>query len=176
MPLFVVLILIIVGAIGIDQLTKWIIFFNLPINEDIVIIDGVLEITHIRNAGMAFGLLADKRWIFLIISLIGIGVLGAYLFKISQDSRLTKIGLALVMGGGVGNMIDRLALGEVIDMIHVTVFNDFFLWIFNIADSCVCVGVGIAILGIVLDIIKEYKAKKSAPVAQNDKVSEDDGN
>ena len=176
MPFFVVLILVIVGSIGVDQLTKWIIYFNMPINDDIVVIDGVLEITHIRNAGMAFGLLADKRWIFLIVSVIGIGVLGFYLFKLSQDSRVTKIGLALVMGGGIGNMIDRIALGEVIDMIHVTVFNDFFPWIFNIADSCVCVGVGIAILGIILDIIKDYKAKKSAPVAQNDKVGEDDGN
>lgn len=176
MPFFVVLILVICGSVALDQLTKWLIYFNLPIGDELVVLDGVLEITHIRNSGMAFGLLADQRWIFLIISTIGIGALSFYLFKLSHESRLSKIGLALVIGGGIGNMIDRLALGEVIDMIHVTIFNDFFPWVFNIADSCVCVGVGIAILGIVIDIIKEYKAKKSAPVAENDAGNDNDSN
>lgn len=176
MPFFAILILIISGAVALDQLTKWLIFFNLPIGDDIVIIDKVLEITHIRNSGMAFGMLSEHRWVFLITSTIGICVLGVYLFKLSHDSRLTKIGFALVMGGGIGNMIDRVALGEVIDMIHFTVFNDFFPWVFNIADSCVCVGVGVAILGILLDIIKEYKDKKASSVAENEVVTDNDDN
>lgn len=168
MPFFVVLILVIVGAVGIDQLTKWLIYFNLPINDEIVVIDGLLEITHIRNSGMAFGLLSDQRWIFLTLSVVGITVVAVYLFKFSKDNRLTKIALALVVGGGVGNMIDRTVLGEVIDMIHVTIFNDFFPWVFNFADSCVCVGVVLAISGIVFDLIKEAKSEKKTQGTQND--------
>lgn len=162
MPFFAVLILIIVGVIGIDQLTKWLIYFNLPINDEIVVIDGLFEITHIRNPGMAFGLLPDQRWIFITASIIGISAICVYVFKFSKDSRLVKIGFALVVGGGLGNMVDRIALGEVIDMIHVTVFNDFFPWVFNIADSCVCVGSGIAIVGFILEFIQEIKHREKS--------------
>lgn len=161
MPFFSVLILIIVGIVGIDQLTKWLIYFNLPINDEIVVIDGLFEITHIRNPGMAFGLLPDQRWIFITASIIGISAICVYVFKFSKDSRLVKIGFALVVGGGLGNMVDRIALGEVIDMIHVTVFNDFFPWVFNIADSCVCVGSGIAIVGFILEFIQELRLDKA---------------
>ena len=163
-----VLIIISACAIALDQLTKWLIYFNLPIGEVAFGIDGLFEITHIRNDGMAFGLLDEHRWIFIVASIIGICVISVYLFRFSSDNRFTKIGLALVIGGGLGNMVDRIVLGEVVDMIHVTIFNDFFPYVFNVADSCVCVGVGMAIVGIVYDIIKEAKSKKAKDVGEND--------
>jgi signal peptidase II len=168
MPFYVVLIIISACAIALDQLTKWLIYFNLPIGEVAFGIDGLFEITHIRNDGMAFGLLDEHRWIFIVASIIGICVISVYLFRFSSDNRFTKIGLALVIGGGLGNMVDRIVLGEVVDMIHVTIFNDFFPYVFNVADSCVCVGVGMAIVGIVYDIIKEAKSKKTKDVGEND--------
>jgi signal peptidase II len=168
MPFYVVLIIISACAIALDQLTKWLIYFNLPIGEVAFGIDGLFEITHIRNDGMAFGLLDEHRWIFIVASIIGICVISVYLFRFSSDNRFTKIGLALVIGGGLGNMVDRIVLGEVVDMIHITIFNDFFPYIFNVADSCVCVGVGMAIVGIVYDIIKEAKSKKTKDVGEND--------
>lgn len=168
MPFYVVLIIISACAIALDQLTKWLIYFNLPIGEVAFGIDGLFEITHIRNDGMAFGLLDEHRWIFIVASIIGICVISVYLFRFSSDNRFTKIGLALVIGGGLGNMVDRIVLGEVVDMIHVTIFNDFFPYVFNVADSCVCVGVGMAIVGIVYDIIKEAKSKKAKDVGEND--------
>lgn len=168
MPFYVVLIIISACAIALDQLTKWLIYFNLPIGEVAFGIDGLFEITHIRNDGMAFGLLDEHRWIFIVASIIGICVISVYLFRFSSDNRFTKIGLALVIGGGLGNMVDRIVLGEVVDMIHITVFNDFFPYVFNVADSCVCVGVGMAIVGIVYDIIKEAKSKKTKDVGEND--------
>lgn len=168
MPFFVVLILVCVGAIVLDQITKWLIYFNVSIGDTAFGVDGLFEITHIRNDGMAFGLLGEHRWVFIVISIIGICAIGVYLFRFSRDNRFTKIGLALVMGGGLGNMIDRIALGEVIDMIHVTIFNDFFPWVFNVADSCVCIGVGMAIVGIIYEIIMEYKLKKSEGKGEND--------
>ena len=159
MPFFVILILIIAGVVGLDQLTKWLIFFKLPINGVAFEIKNFLEITHIRNDGMAFGLLDEHRWIFLTASVIGIAALGVYLFKFSKDIKFTKVGFALIIGGGIGNMIDRIALGEVIDMIHVTVFNDFFPFIFNVADACVCIGVGVAIVGMIYEMVLEYRKK-----------------
>lgn len=168
MPFYVVLIIISACAIALDQLTKWLIYFNLPIGEVAFGIDGLFEITHIRNDGMAFGLLDEHRWIFIVASIIGICVISVYLFRFSSDNRFTKIGLALVIGGGLGNMVDRIVLGEVVDMIHITIFNDFFPYVFNVADSCVCVGVGMAIVGIVYDIIKEAKSKKAKDVGEND--------
>jgi signal peptidase II len=168
MPFYVVLIIISACVVALDQLTKWLIYFNLPIGEVAFGIDGLFEITHIRNDGMAFGLLDEHRWIFIVASIIGICVISVYLFRFSSDNRFTKIGLALVIGGGLGNMVDRIVLGEVVDMIHVTIFNDFFPYVFNVADSCVCVGVGMAIVGIVYDIIKEAKSKKTKDVGEND--------
>ena len=168
MPFYVVLIIISACAIMLDQLTKWLIYFNLPIGEVAFGIDGLFEITHIRNDGMAFGLLDEHRWIFIVASIIGICVISVYLFRFSSDNRFTKTGLALVIGGGLGNMVDRIVLGEVVDMIHITIFNDFFPYVFNVADSCVCVGVGMAIVGIVYDIIKEAKSKKTKDVGEND--------
>jgi signal peptidase II len=168
MPFYVVLIIISACVVALDQLTKWLIYFNLPIGEVAFGIDGLFEITHIRNDGMAFGLLDEHRWIFIVASIIGICVISVYLFRFSSDNRFTKIGLALVIGGGLGNMVDRIVLGEVVDMIHVTIFNDFFPYVFNVADSCVCVGVGMAIVGIVYDIIKEVKSKKTKDVGEND--------
>lgn len=168
MPFYVVLIIVSACVVALDQLTKWLIYFNLPIGEVAFGIDGLFEITHIRNDGMAFGLLDEHRWIFIVASIIGICVISVYLFRFSSDNRFTKIGLALVIGGGLGNMVDRIVLGEVVDMIHITVFNDFFPYVFNVADSCVCVGVGMAIVGIVYDIIKEAKSKKTKDVGEND--------
>lgn len=168
MPFYVVLIIVSACVVALDQLTKWLIYFNLPIGEVAFGIDGLFEITHIRNDGMAFGLLDEHRWIFIVASIIGICVISVYLFRFSSDNRFTKIGLALVIGGGLGNMVDRIVLGEVVDMIHITIFNDFFPYVFNVADSCVCVGVGMAIVGIVYDIIKEAKSKKTKDVGEND--------
>ena len=73
---------------------------------------------------------------------------------------MMKVGIAVIIGGGIGNMIDRVAYGFVVDMIDFCPF-DFWIWIFNVADACVCVGAGVVILSIVLDIVKEVKARKN---------------
>ena len=72
---------------------------------------------------------------------------------------MVKVGLATIISGGIGNMIDRTFYGFVVDMIDFCLF-DFWVWIFNVADACVCVGAGIVVLGIILDLIKETKKKK----------------
>ena len=176
MPFFVVLILIIVGSVGVDQLTKWIVFFNSEsLESDPISIIGLFKLTYVENDGMAFGWLSDHRWVFIVASIIGIIAISVYLFRFSKDTRLTKIGLALVLGGGIGNMIDRTVLGFVIDMIQMSFLGSLFPWVFNVADSCVCVGVGVAVLGIILETIKEYKAEKKKSAVPCVEGSEADG-
>ena len=147
----------ILGGILIDHITKLIVAGNMALWQSIPIIKDVLHITYIRNPGAAFGILSEHRWIFMVISVIAIIAVSIYLFGFSKDGWLLKIGLALITSGGIGNMIDRIAYGYVIDMIDFCLID---FAVFNVADSFVCVGAGIVILAIILSIIKEQREKK----------------
>lgn len=120
------------------------------------IADGVLHLTYLENAGMSFGLLADHRWVFLTLSAVGILALFSYLIYIKGQDRLLSVSLALIIGGGIGNMFDRLTLGYVVDFFDFRLFS-FWKWIFNFADTCVCVGAGMMILAVLLEYKKEKK-------------------
>lgn len=120
------------------------------------VFDGVLHLTYLENPGMSFGLLADHRWVFLTLSTVGILALFAYLIYIKGQDRLLSVSLALVIGGGIGNMFDRLTLGYVVDFFDVRLFS-FWKWIFNLADACVCVGAAMMILAVLLAYKKEKK-------------------
>ncbi len=145
--------------IGLDQLTKWLaVKYLMPI-DTCPIIKNVLHLTYVENRGAAFGMLADKRWVFISVSLIAIVLLGAYLYLGKTQGVLYEIGLTMVVAGGIGNMIDRLALGYVVDFIDFRLIN---FAVFNGADSFVCVGAGFLILALVLDIIKEFKAVRGS--------------
>ena len=109
-------------------------------------------------------MLSEHRWVFMIISSVALVIMSVYLFKFCKERMLTKIGLALVIGGGIGNMIDRIFLGYVVDMIDCR-FIDFY--VFNIADSCVCVGAGIVFLGVLLYTVKEIKENKAKKLNEN---------
>ena len=148
---------IILGGIGIDQLTKWLALKFLSPIATFPIIEDVLHLTFHTNRGMAFGLLQDARWLFITASIITIALLGFWLFSGRAQSKLYTVSISLIISGGIGNMIDRLALGEVIDFIDFRLIN---FAIFNGADSFVCIGAGLLILALILDIIKESKKKK----------------
>lgn len=156
MVTLIILISTICASVMIDQITKAIVTSNMEVGETIPVIEDVFHFTYVRNEGAAFGMLAEHRWVFMTLSVIAIAAIGIYLFKFCKETLFTKIGLALVVGGGIGNMIDRLTLKYVVDMIDCR-FIDFY--VFNFADSCVCVGAGMVILGFLLSTIKEYKEK-----------------
>ena len=122
------------------------------------IIDKVLNFTYIENDGMSFGLLDDKRWIFMSLSVIGILLMIGYLIYIKGKEKMLSFALALVIGGGIGNMFDRISLGYVVDFIDVCCF-DFWMWTFNVADSAICIGAGFVILALLLDYKQEKKLK-----------------
>lgn len=122
----------------------------------LTLIDGVLDLTYITNDGMAFGWLDDNRWVFMVLSTVGIIAMIAYLIYLKGDGKLFCFSLSLIIGGGIGNMFDRVLLGYVVDFIDVKCF-DFWKWIFNVADSAVCVGAALLILAVILDYKKEKK-------------------
>ena len=146
-----------------DQITKIIVSANMQLNDTLPIIKDVLHITYIRNEGAAFGMLSNHRWIFMTASAIAIVALCVYLFRFSKDTKLIKVGIALIISGGIGNMIDRTVLGYVVDMIDFRLIN---FYVFNVADACVSVGAAVLILGIILNEVRSIKAKKAGE--QND--------
>ena len=158
-----ILIGIILGGIGIDQLTKIIVSSNMELYESISVIPKTFNITYIQNRGAAFGMLSNHRWVFMVVSVLAIIGMCVYLFRFSKEGMFFKVGLALVISGGIGNMIDRIFLGYVVDMIEATFIETLFGWsfaIFNVADSFVCVGAGIVIFCLIRDIIKDSKKEK----------------
>lgn len=149
---------IIAAVIALDAVTKTLAASCLA-DGAVTIIPGVLEFTYVENRGAAFGMLADHRWVFLAASSAAIIAIIGYLAVKRPPSRLIRISLALIAGGGVGNMIDRVARGYVTDFINPT-FVDFY--VFNVADSCVCIGCGLLIIWMIADSVREYREKKAA--------------
>jgi signal peptidase II len=128
----------VLGTIGFDRVTK-ILFSNLlELNESIAIVKNVLHFTLVHNTGIAFGLFRDSGAVFIVIPLIltGLLVYNVYYHRHSENLNRTYIvAFSLILGGAIGNLIDRLFLGYVID------FIDFRVWpVFNIADSAISIG------------------------------------
>ena len=175
--------IILVGII-LDQLTKFLVTKYMTLYQSIPLIKGFLHLTYTTNDGAAFGMMDGQRWVFIVVSTLAIVAFIAYLYLGHADNMLYAISLSMVISGGIGNMIDRLGfgfyvnpntgLGEVVDFID---FCGIWDAIFNGADSFVCVGAGLLILALVIDLKKEYeleKAKKTAAAEGTESVSEDD--
>lgn len=149
-------IVIVAVGIGLDQLTKLLaVKFLMPL-DTVPIIKNVLHLTYMENRGAAFGMLANNRWIFLIVSTLAILAMIFYLFSGLSEGRFAGIALSMLISGGIGNMIDRLAKGYVVDFIDFRLIN---FAIFNGADTFVCVGAGLLILALVFDMIDERKER-----------------
>jgi signal peptidase II len=138
-----------VFIIAVDQLTKAVVDRTMTLHDSIPIIDGFFNLTYVRNTGAAFGIFAGSHEAFrlpflVIVSLVAIGVIIVMLKRLNEKETGLITALAFILGGAIGNLIDRILYGEVID------FLDFFWstyhWpAFNIADSCITVGVSITL-------------------------------
>ena len=148
---------IIVLGIVFDQVTKILAVNFLKGEPSVNIIGNFLRLTYVENTGMAFGLMKDDRWVFMTISTLAIGAMLVYLFLSKKMPTLYMISISIIASGGIGNMIDRVRLEYVIDFVDVKYFA-----VFNGADSLVCIGAGLLILAMILDIFKESKKQKSA--------------
>lgn len=157
-------ILIIVLCIAADQLTKICAAANLKDISTLPIIENIFHFTYVENRGAAFGMLADHRWVFMILSVVGIAAIFIYLTVTKPKSWWMRLALCFIVGGGVGNMIDRIARGYVIDFIDCRFIN---FYVFNVADSFVCVGCAMFIIAVIIDEVRERKLKKSAGEDKN---------
>lgn len=136
--------------LSIDQWTKWLAETKLTFQEPVSVIEPILNWTLAYNYGAAFSFLADaggwQKWFFAILALVMSVFLIGYLVKAPRQAKLLSLGLALVLGGAVGNLIDRLLHGHVIDFIHVHYADAWHYPIFNIADMGISVGVALIII------------------------------
>lgn len=157
--------LIAAAFVALDQLSKWLVVAYLKPVGSVTLIPNFLRLTYLENRGAAFGSLSDHRWVFMIFSTVAIVGVTVYLLRFAENDRLLRWTLALIIGGGAGNMIDRVALGYVIDFID---FCGIWSYIFNVADSCVCVGAGLLVLYCILSMRKEMRASKEQSTAADD--------
>ena len=178
-------ILIILGVVAFDQATKILVMNFLDRENPLVLIEGVFRFTYVENAGAALGMFEDNRWVFMIVSILGIVAMFVYLWKFRPDSKLACTALSMIIGGGIGNMIDRFfykgtlprTLGKnvVIDFLDFYAFPDIWPWVFNVADSFVCVGAGILMVWCIVSIIDESKKEKQKKAAEAAEARSDDG-
>jgi signal peptidase II len=142
--------LIAIFVILLDQFTKWLIVNNMLLGESIPIINNVLYITSHRNRGAAWGILQGQMWLFYVITIVVIVGIIFYLQKAARGKMLLGVSLALMLGGAIGNFIDRVMRKEVVDFIHAYIFNYNFP-VFNIADSSLVIGVILLMIQMLLD-------------------------
>jgi signal peptidase II len=133
-----------------DQATKAIVRAKLPLHESVAVIPGFFDFTHVRNTGAAFGMLNGvdfeyKALVMVAVALVALGAVASYAATLPPDQRLARVGLALILGGAIGNLIDRATAGFVVDFVDVY-WRGIHFWAFNVADSAITVGVVLMLL------------------------------
>ncbi|MGE7601874.1 signal peptidase II [Peribacillus sp. NPDC097675] len=137
-------------VIAFDQLTKWMIVKKMEYGESIEIIENLLYITSHRNRGAAWGILQGQMWFFYIITIAVIIGVVYYIQKMAKTSRLLGVSLGLMLGGAIGNFIDRIVRHEVVDFVHTYIFSYSFP-VFNIADAALSIGVVLLVIHMFLE-------------------------
>ncbi len=145
-----VLLIFCIGILLLDQWTKSMVVQKLPLYQRVEVIHGFFDLTHVRNTGGAFGIFGGEKGglgsiLFVVISLVAIGAIVFLFFRIKESEKTLAVAFSFILSGAVGNLIDRLRYGEVVD------FLDFHLWgyhwpAFNVADSAICIGIGLMAL------------------------------
>ena len=159
-------------VVALDQFTKWLVVEYLQPVGSVPLINGVLEFSYVENTGAAFGMMKDSRWLFMIISAAAIVALTFVIAKYAGQYKFASFAVAMILGGGIGNMIDRVRLGYVVDFIYVKIID---FAVFNVADSFVTVGATLLILYLVRELIIEWKKKPEA-AAEGAPVIDDGSN
>lgn len=139
-----------IAIVALDQLTKAIVRSTVPLSASVEVVPGFMNVTHVRNTGAAFGLFnaADfpfKTVAIAVIALAAIVWVGVYAAGLPRHQRVARLGLAFIMGGAAGNLLDRVIIGSVVDFVDVY-WGTYHFWAFNVADSAISVGVAIMIL------------------------------
>jgi signal peptidase II len=141
---------VIAGVALLDQVTKLVVTRQLALLETIPLVPGLLNLTHVRNSGVAFGFLNSAEFafkpalmaVFALAALVGVGV---YATQLPLDHRWARAGLALIIGGAAGNLVDRARQGYVVDFVDAY-WRGWHFWAFNVADAAITIGVIVLIL------------------------------
>lgn len=139
------------GSLALDQASKILVDRNLSYADRVEMIEGFFYLTHVRNPGAAFGLFSDgpaeiRLTFFIAISIVAIGIVVSFFRKLAPGDRLSALALGCILGGAVGNLIDRIWRGEVVDFLHFRLWGGYAWPDFNFADSFIVIGVGLLIL------------------------------
>ena len=126
-----------------DQAVKGYVVKEIPLGGMRRFIPKVVSLTYLKNSGAAFSMLENQQWFFTIITLIAMGAAFVYLYRHINGSIWLLLGLTLIISGGIGNFIDRLCQGFVVDMFHLDFMN---FAIFNVADIYLTIGVGLLLI------------------------------
>ncbi len=159
--------IIAIAAIIADQLSKYYVVNTIDLHAEKPFINGIVSLYHTRNTGAAFSMLSNHRWVFMLFSAVSMALIVFLLIKEYKRHMLMNVSLAMVLGGGIGNMIDRVWLGYVVDFFKLE-FVDFA--IFNVADSFITVGA--VLLGV---YIVFFESKVEKRLRAETEASEKDG-
>lgn len=144
-----------------DQATKIFVDRTMELHSSITVIEGFFNITYLRNKGAAFGILANSAYrlpFFILVSAVAVVVILVVIRRLREDQKLAAISLSLIFSGAIGNLIDRVRLGEVIDFLDAHWYGHH--WpAFNVADSAICVGVFLLAIDMILEERREQKGR-----------------
>lgn len=133
------------AVVAADIFTKWLIQQQMAVGESIPVIPGFFHLTFTMNPGAAFGILPGQRYFFIGVSILAAGLMAYYITRPEGRQGLIHYGLGLMLGGAVGNLIDRIRYGRVVDYLEFF-WRDYYFPAFNVADSAITIGTGLLIL------------------------------
>jgi len=172
---YIIAFLAVVGIVGIDQYTKYIISTTMCLGDSKTFLKGVLDICFIENSGSAWGMLSGHTWILLALTLVVMLVCITLLLRHGSKSKILFWAIILILAGGIGNMIDRIfRSGKVVDFLQFGFWKTF--PVFNIADIFVVIGAGMLILYFFLDMYNDYKSKKSTAISSRENKNNNEEN
>ena len=128
-----------------DRFTKYLIETHMLLGQEIVLIPGFFSLTYVRNTGAGFSLLEGQRVFFIVITIAALALFGVLWYRCKEEDRWEKVSYVLILAGTIGNFIDRVATGSVVDFLDFLIFGYDFP-VFNAADICLTVGAGLFLL------------------------------
>lgn len=159
---WVLFFLIVAAGLLADQTSKLYVDKVMSLHQSIPVLDGLFNLTYLRNRGAAFSFLSNASWrlpFFIVVTLVAAVVIVVALKRMRDEQRLAQAALAMIFSGAVGNLIDRVRMGEVIDFLDVY-WKSYHWPAFNIADSLICVGVAL----VALDMLREETRQRGNAV------------